>query len=467
MRHFFLLAAAVIAAPVCAQSPTSAQTLPDAIAAAYSANPVVAAARAQLRQVDETVPIVSAGMRPTVGASGTFSQDLSSTFGDIGQTWRAGVSINQSIWEGGRIRADLSAATARIEAARARLIATEYQVVVQTVTAYADVLRGREFVRLNENQVRVLEQQLRASRDRFEVGDLTRTDVAQSEARLAAARANLMQARADEQQAEQSYERLVGNAPGNLAPLPPAPPIPKDEAQAREMALATNPDLTAARLEEKAAKSDVLSIKRARLPSVGVEASGAYTRATGPFFGISGFNPRIGVSATLPLFTGGLVAAQVRQAQARQSETLEIITQSERLVSEAAVNSWIRLKTSEAVIEASNVQVGANALASEGVRRENEVGSRDILDVLNAEQELLNSRVRLVQAERDRYVATYQLLETIGTLEAVLDGVAVNRYDPAVNARRVAGKGFADFSYDPDPRADRARNTAPLVGPQP
>ncbi len=461
MRHLFLIAAAVIAAPV------SAQTLQDAIAAAYSANPQVAAARAQLRQLDETVPIVSAGTRPSIGVSGTFNQDLNENFGDFGQTWRAGVSINQAIWEGGRIRADLSAATARIEAARARLIAIEYQVIVQTVTAYADVLRTREFVRLNENQVKVLEQQLRASRDRFEVGDLTRTDVAQSEARLAAAQANFMQSRAQQVQAQQAYERLVGSPPTNLAPLPPPPPVPANEVEARDMALSTNPDLTAARLEEKAAKSDVLSAKRSRLPSVGVEAAGGYTKTTGIVFGFTGFNSRIGVSATVPLFTGGLVAAQVRQAQARQSETLEVITQSERLVAEAAANSWVQLKTSEAVIESSKVQVSANALASEGVRRENEVGSRDILDVLNAEQELLNARVTLVQAERDRYVAIYQLLETIGRLEPVLEGAAVNRYDPAVNARRVAGKGFADFGYDPDPRTDRARNTAPIVGPQP
>lgn len=460
MRYAFLIAAAVMAAPV------SAETLQDAIAAAYSANPQVAAARAQLRQLDENVPIIGAGTRPTINTQLSFNEDLSPSFGSIGETWRAGVSINQAIWEGGRIRADLSAATARIEAARARLIAAEYQVITATVTAYADVLRTREFVRLNENQVKVLEQQLRASRDRFEVGDLTRTDVAQSEARLAAAEANLMQSRAQQVQAAQAYERLVGRRPDNLAPLPPPPPVPANETEARDMALATNPDLTAARLDEKAADADVLSTKRDRLPSIGVEAAGAYTRATGPFFGISGFNPRIGVTATMPLLSGGLIAARVRQAQARQSETLELITQSERVVAESATNSWVQLKTSEAVIESSKVQVSANALASEGVRRENEVGSRDILDVLNAEQELLNARVQLVQAERDRYVAVYQLLETIGRLEPVLEGVGVRRFDAEANARRVRRKGFQEFGYDPDPRTDRARNVAPLVGPQ-
>jgi outer membrane protein len=460
MRYLFLIAAAVIAMPA------SAETLPDAIAAAYSANPQVAAARAQLRQLDEGVPIAWANKLPSVNTRLLFAQDLSPSFGNLGQTWQAGVSINQAIWQGGRLRSNVAIATARVEAARARLIAQEYRVIVQTVTAYADVLRTAESVRLNANQVKVLQQQLRASRDRFEVGDLTRTDVAQSEARLAAAEANLMVARGQEVQAQQAFERLVGRPPKDLAPLPAPPPQPANMDEAREMALSTNPDLTAARLDEKVAEGDVRLAKQQRAPSVGVEAQGAYTRATGPFFGISGFLPRLQVTATMPLYTGGLIAAQVRQAKARESETLELIDQTERVVAESASNSWIQLKTSEAVIQSAKTAVGANALASEGVRRENEVGSRDILDVLNAEQELLNARVTLVQAERDRYVAIYQLLETIGRLELVLEGVGVGRYDPTENFRKVKGDNWREFAYGPDPQEDRVKNQAPLVGPK-
>jgi outer membrane protein len=460
LRLALLMSAALSAAPV------SAETLQDAIAAAYSANPQVAAARAQLRQLDEGVPIAWSNKLPSIGARLLFAQDLSPSFGNLGQTWQAGVSINQAIWEGGRLRTNVAIATARVEAARARLIAIEYRVIVQTVTAYADVLRTAESVRLNENQVKVLQQQLRASRDRFEVGDLTRTDVAQSEARLAAAEANLMVARSQEVQAEQAYERLVGRPPKDLAPLPAPPPQPANMTEARDMALATNPDLTAARLDEKVAEGDVRLAKQQRAPAVGVEAQGAYTRATGPFFGISGFVPRLAVTATMPLYTGGLIAAQVRQAKARESETLELIDQTERVVAETASNSWIQLKTSEAVIQSAKTAVGANALASEGVRRENEVGSRDILDVLNAEQELLNARVTLVQAERDRYVAIYQLLETIGRLEPVLADVGVGRYDPNVNFREVKGDSWREFAYGPDPHEGRAQNRAPLVGPK-
>lgn len=458
MRHLLLIAAAVVAVPACAE------TLPDAIASAYAANPQVAAARAQLRQLDEGVPIAWANKLPSVGTRLLFAQDLSPSFGNLGQTWQAGVSINQAIWQGGRLRTNVSIATARVEASRARLIAAEYRVIVQTVTAYADVLRTTESVRLNENQVMVLAEALRASSDRFEVGDLTRTDVAQSEAQLAAAQANLESAKAQKVQAEQAFERLVGRAPVNLAPLPAPPPQPANMAEAREMALGTNPDLTAARLEEKVAEGDVRLAKQQRAPTVGVEAQGVFTRATGPFFGISGFVPRLAVTASMPLYTGGLIAAQVRQAKARESETLELIDQTERVVAETASNNYVLLKTSEAVIASAKVQVSANALANEGVRRENEVGSRDLIEVLRAEQLLLDARVQLVQAERDRYVAIYQLLETIGRLELVLADVGVGRYDPNENFQRVKNDSWREFSYGPDPHESRAENRAPVAG---
>lgn len=455
-------------------SPVAADTLPEAIAAAYATNPEIAAARAALRQVDEGVPLARSATLPSAGLDGSFSQNLSEQFGDLGRVWRGGVTIRQSIFEGGRIRANISAAEARILAQRARLRATEYRVLVDTVTAYADVLRTEAVVRLNENQVKVLEQQLRASRDRFEVGDLTRTDVAQSEARLAASRAQLTAARAQQVAAQQAYRRLVGRPPAQLTPLPPLPPLPTSEGEARDIALEQNPSLVAARFDERASLDEVRAAKAQRGPSVGVQASGAYTRFEGQAVGfgprgsLSGFEPQIGVSASLPLFTGGAIAAQVRQAQARQSQALELITLSERLVAEGAIDSFVQLRAAESVIESAKVQVSANELAAEGVRQENLVGSRDILDVLNAEQELLNARVSLVQAERDRYVAAFRLLETIGDIEPVLAGAPVGRYDAAANAARVRGRGFQEFGYDLDPRTDRTRNQAPgFVGPQP
>lgn len=463
MRHLPIagLAIALVAAPV----PVAAESLKDAIAQAYSANPEIAAARAQLRQVDEGVPIAQSGMRPTVDLSGTFNQDLGEDFQDLGQVFTGGATLRQPIWEGGRVRTSVTAAEARIEAARARLRYAEIAVIVNTVTAYTDVIRSQAIVRLNEGQVSLLDEQLRASRDRFEVGDLTRTDVAQSEARLAAARADLNLVRAQATIAGEAYRRLVGHAPGKLDPLPPLPPLPRTEAQAVQEAANYNPSLLAAKLDEKALAADVRNVRASRMPSVGVQASAAYTESRGNIGPGSGFNPSIGVSAGMPIFSGGLIAAQVRQAQARQSQALEQITQTERLVTESASSNWALLNAAEAVIESSKIQISANTLAAEGVRQENLVGSRDILDVLNAEQELLNARVALVQAERERYVASFRLLESIGSIDPLLDGVGVERYDAEANARRVR-QGFREFNEDPDPRTDRARNTAPLMGPQ-
>lgn len=452
-------------------APASAETLAEAVAAAYGSNPQAAAARARLRQVDEEVPIARSALRPNLGLNASATQYFDDDFRDDGRAWSGGIGVTQPLYEGGRVRAGVSAAEARIAAARARLVAIEQQVIVETVAAYADVLRVEALVRLNENQVRVLERELQASRDRFEVGDVTRTDVAQSEARLAAASAGLTEARGQLVVAQQAYRRMVGHGPVDLAPLPPLPDLPETAPRARDLAELRNPDLMAARFDEQAALEDVRLARRDRNPRIEAGASVNYTRLDNRLSTMSGFDPQVGVSASMPLLSGGLIAARVRQAQARQSEMLEIITQSERLVTEAVIGNFAMLEAAEALIRSAEVEVAANALAAEGVRLENQVGSRDVLDVLDAEQELLNSRVALVQAERDRYVVAYRLLQSMGMADIALENAPVGRYDADENSRRVAGK-WGEFSYDADPRADRARNLAPpaapatVIGPQ-
>lgn len=448
-------------------APAHAETLSDAVAAAYSNNPQIAAARAQVRQIDENFVQAAALTRPNLNVQGSFSQDLFENFTDAGRFWQARATLLQPVWQGGRIRAEKAAALARVEAARANLAAIEQQIIAQTVGAYADVLRTAEIVKLNENNVRVLEQQLRASRDRFEVGDVTLTDVAQSEARLAAAKANLDGAAGQAVVAVETYRQLTGLAPRALAPLPPLPAMPVSADEATERATSINPDLVAARLNEVAAGREANAIKRQRGPNLGVQFNAQYTRLEGGpvFLGFSGFNPSIGAQLTVPLFTGGRIASQARQAQARQSEQLELITLTERQVRAAATGNYAQFGAASAVIRSARVQVSANALAAEGVRQENQVGSRDILDVLNAEQELLNSRVQLVQAERDQYVLAYQLLTAMGQADVALAGAPVERYDPAANLARVRAKSWGEFAFDPDPAGDRDRNRAPLVGP--
>ncbi|WP_448586705.1 TolC family outer membrane protein [Thermaurantiacus sp.] len=457
MRQVSLVVLAALAAPAAAES------LREAVAAAYATNPELAAARATVRRIDETLPIARSGMRPEVGGSINFSQDLDDNLDDFGRRTVAGVRITQPVWAGGRVQAQLDAADAQVGAARARLRAVENQIIADTVAAYANVLAAREEVVLNRNQVRVLEEQLRASSDRFEVGDLTRTDVAQSQARLETARANLVAAEGNALTAEQAYIRLVGRPPGSLEPLPPLPPLPRNVEEARAIALETSPALAAARFDEVAAAENVKVIKRERGGQASVNSTFAYQAVRGgPFapFQIDGLIGAINVTASIPILSSGLIAARVRQAQAAQSEAVEGIEATARLVLENATNAWILLQTADSVIRSAKVAIDANALASEGVRQENLVGSRDILDVLNAEQELLNSRVALVRAERDRYIAAYRLLQVLGRAEAAVLGLTDRLYDPAQNFRRV-DRAWREFNSDPDPREDRSRTRPP------
>jgi outer membrane protein len=462
MRLLSLASPAALAIAVLA-SPAAATSLRDAIAAAYDTNPELAAARAAVRRVDETMPIARTRMRPTLGGSVNFSQDLDENLDDFGRVSVAGVRIDQPVWAGGRVRAEMDAADARIGAQRQILRSVENRVIADTVAAYANVLATREEVRLNENQVKLLSEQLRATSDRFEVGDLTRTDVAQSQARLDDARARLVAAEGNALVAEQSYIRLVGQPPGKLEPLPEIPPVPRNPEEAREVALVSAPLLLASRYDEKAAADLVKVIRRERWGQASVNATFGYQApAGGPFeqFRVDGLVGGINVAASIPIYTGGLISARTRQAEATQSEAVENIEVTTRQVIEGTTNAWIAIETAESVITSAKSAVGANRLAAEGVRQENLVGSRDILDVLNAEQELLNTEVVLVRAERDRYIAVYRLLQVIGRAEAAALGITDRLYDPTINFKRV-NHSWQEFGEDPNPREDRSVNRPP------
>ena len=451
------------------------ESLADALAEAYARNPELAAQRAQVRVIDEQVSAALAGGRPTVGARLNFDQAGLDAFRDNGRTYTAGGSVTWSLYQGGRVRTATTAAENRVLAARARLRATENQIVVAVVTAYADVLRFSELVALNENQVKVLERELQANSDRFEVGDLTLTDVAQSRARLANARATLIAAENQLAAARQAYIRAVGRAPDNLEPLPPLPPMPGTQGQAVDIAEANSPALLAARFEEAAARYDVKTTEKQRLPSVTSEFRASYLKFEG---GGGGANfVRQGqfvaqdaiLTATIPIWQGGRFGTQIREAQARRSQLMEQISVVARQTQEQVVNSYNQLRAARAVIEASKAAVEANSLAAEGVREENKVGSRTIIEVLNAEQELLNTRVNLATAMRDEQVAAYSLLAAAGGAEVLALGVQAEFYDPEANARRVRHKigDDGDESLEALPLPPRSSATRTMaIGPE-
>lgn len=454
----------------------AAETLQEALVDAYSNNPDLTSQRAAVRALDESVALVAAGGRPNISTTVGITQNFDSVGGgDDGRALVASGNLNVPLFSGGRVRNGVRAADERVGAGRQTLRAVENTILTGTVTAYLDVQRDAAVVDLNRNQVKVLQEQLRASRDRFEVGDLTRTDVAQSEARLANAQSNLSLAEAQLTASQENYRRVVGHGPGVLAPPPPLPPLPGTAEQAVDQAVADNPSLQAARRAERATGYDVRVARANRLPSVTATTGVRYTNALNSLSaGGVGVDPNgnpiiitqdnvdtsqtIGLNATVPLFQGGLVSAQVRQAQARQSQALEQIAVAERNAVASARNAYEGYVSSNAVIQSAQVAVNANALALEGTRQENMVGSRNILDVLNAEQELLNSRVTLVRAQRDAYVAGFTLLSAVGRADAEDLGLPVQRYDPEANYKRVRNS-WSDWSSDPAPQPV-ARSTA-------
>ncbi len=466
---------ALIAPALAAGTAVRADTLAAAIASAYDNNPDLASQRAIVRQFDEGVPQALAPGRPTV--SGTLSANQSAlSLVDSGRNYAAGAQINQSLYRGGRIGSAVSAAENRILAARARLRATENTVVLNVVTAYVDVLRYQRVVELNENQVKVFERQLQSSKDRFEVGDVTRTDVAQSQASLATGQSNLIVAQNQLDAARQAYLRVVGRFPEDLAPMPPLPNLPGSAGEAVDFARENNPGLLAARFDEAAARYDVKTLQKQRLPSVDAVGQVTYTQYQGggalTFVRPGGYFTQSGsITATVPIFQAGLVGSQVRQQQAKQSQLLETISSTSRATDESVTNSFNQLRAARAVIDSTKVAVDANALAAEGVRQENQVGTRTVIEVLTAEQTLLQTQVNLVQARRDEQVAAYSLLAAVGAAEAVALGEPVTEYDAVINARKVR-HSLNDTTHEtlpiqPLPPAERASRTLVIGPPQP
>lgn len=444
-------------------SQAHAETLQGALAKAYENNPTLTAARAGQRANDENVPIQKSFGLPDVGVSGNYDENLivpGNSFNSPARSVSAGAQLSVPIYQGGAVRNAVRAAKYRVEAGQANLRATEASVFSQTVGAYMDVIRDIAIVQLNQKNVSVLRTNLQATGDRFQIGDLTRTDVAQSEARLALAEGDLRTAEANLIASRESYIRLVGDAPVDLQQPPVLPGLPATAEEAVAIALNSNPDIEAANLEVNASKSDIGIAKATRAPKLSATLGGGYNNYLGSLnSGVIGVgvtqetsSAAAGVSVTLPIFTGGRRSAQVRQAQSRSSQAIENYVATERGVIAQTRGAYAAWQANERVIAATEQAVSANALSLEGVRAENSVGTRSILDILNAEQEYLNTQVQLVSARRNSYVAAFSVLAAMGKAEARdlgIEGGAL--YDPEVNYRRVKGQIW-DWADDPAPQ---------------
>jgi outer membrane protein len=466
-------------APVPAQDQGRPQDLREALIRTYRTNPTLMAERQSLRQVDENVDIARAGGRPQASATAGFNQDLltHNIPGRNGRDFNVGASVSLPLYSGGRVRNGVRAANTRVEAGRADLRATEGDVFTEAVAAYMDVIRDRSIVQLNQNQVRVLQTNLQATRDRFEVGDLTRTDVAQSDARLALARSSLALAEGRLESSEENYRRVIGERPEDLQPPPTLPPLPGTPDQATQIALGNNADLASIAAQARAAGYDVRVARGERLPTISAVSSTRYVNALGTAESSSGAPPGslpnsttsagVGLSFSIPIYQGGAAGARVRRARAFEGELLERAVATERLVISNAGAAFATYRAALEAIASNEIAVAANQLALEGTRAEQTVGTRNVLDVLNAEQELLNSQVLLVTARRDAYVAGFQLLNVMGAAEAEdlnLDGIGP-LYDPQVNYNRYSGS-WSDWDDGPS-IAPVSTRTAPAGSDSP
>ncbi len=453
--------AALVAGIAMSSIPAGADDLREALIMAYNTNPALQGARAQQRGVDEGVPIARSSALPSVSGTATYNEFLkksANSFTSPDRVFSADATLSVPIYSGGAVKNSLRAAKTRVEAGQADLRGAESGVFSQVVAAYMDVLLNQAVVGLNRSNIERLDINLRATKDRFEIGDLTRTDVAQSQSRLALARSDARTSEANLIASRERYIQIVGKAPVDLQSPPPLTNLPATTDEAVSFALDHNPDLIAARQRSKAAGFDSNAAGAGRMPRVSIFTSGDYTDYLGTLgSGSSAFTQsettaQAGIRATIPLFQGGLPAAQQRQAQAREGATLEAEIGAEREVIASVRSAYASWQASSDVIASSQIAVDAATLSLEGVRAENTVGNRTILNILDAEQELLGAQVQLVTARRNAYVAGFNLLAAMGKAEAQdlgLDGGVL--YDPNTNYNRVKNAVW-DWSRDVDPK---------------
>ncbi|MEM6495060.1 MAG: TolC family outer membrane protein [Pseudomonadota bacterium] len=469
------LGAATLALAV--TSPVRADTLREALAAAYNNNPTLQAARANQRATDEDVAINKAGALPTADTTTQLTEIVRANATNFFQpervlTFRGNLGV--PIYNGGAVKNGIKAAKERVAAGQADLRGTESQVFSQTVGAYLDVLRFEALANLAANQVDVLTVNLEATSDRFEIGDLTRTDVAQSQSRLAIAQGDFETAKANLVSAREIYIQLVGQAPVDLAAPPPLPGLPGSVDDAVVIALKNNPNLIAAKERAEAAGFDSEVAGAGRLPRLSAFGGYDYTNTLGtvPDIPLDPNDPdsptipsdqtatgiQAGLTLSIPIFQGGRIAAQQRQAFARETVALEQVNETERSIIQQTRAAYVSWRAALAVIDSSRIAVESAEVSLEGVRAENSIGNRTILDVLNAEQELVQAKAQLVTARRDAYVAGFTLLAAMGRAEARdlnLDTGGL-LYDPVVNYKRVKGKIW-DWDRDPEPAPKSTR----------
>ncbi|SEQ35307.1 TolC family outer membrane protein [Thalassovita taeanensis] len=429
-----------MSAPVMA----SAETLADAMADAYTNSGLLHQYRAVLRAADEDVAVAVSSMRPVLN----WAADVTRSFGraytastilgpvDSSSTSTSlGLAAELVIYDGGDTKLRVEAAKESVLATRQALVGVEQDILLQAVDAYTSVRTQIETVALRENNVRVIGEELRAARDRFEVGEVTRTDVAQAEARLAAARSALAQAQGNLTAAREYFNAAVGRKAGRLSAPPTAPATARTVDAAKALALRAHPDLLKAQHEAAAADLAVAIAAASIQPRVTLNGTyGIQETFDSRNFSKGG---TVGIEVSGPIYAGGKIPALYRQAMANREAARANLHVVGITLAQNVGTSYAQLQVARAAREASNQQVSASRVAFRGVREEATLGARTTLDVLNAEQELLDAQANLITATASEYLASYSLLSAMGLLTAEHLNLKVQRYDAAAYFNQV------------------------------
>ena len=431
--------------------PSWADTLEGALVQAYQNNPSLNSQRASVRATDEGVPQALSGYRPRVSINGSIgtqywdttnrtSTSNPKTYIQQSGTMTPnsyGITATQTLYNGFQTANRTRGAESQVQAARETLRVTEQTVLLSAVTAYMNLLRDSAILDLQRRNVEVLQEQLRQTRDRFNVGEVTRTDVAQSESRLAAGRSQVLSAEANYKASVATYRQVIGVEPGKLSPGAPVDRFsPRDVPQSIGVATATHPAVTSAQYNVDAALLQVKVAEGALYPTLSLQGNVLQSNEIG-LLQLKSFNAAVLGQLSVPIYQGGAEYSLIRQAKETLGQRRLDLDTARDQVRQTVVQSWGQLDAAKANIEATQANVQASEIALNGVREEARVGQRTTLDVLNAQQELVNARVSLVTAQRDRVVASYTLLAAVGRLSPQILGLHVPTYDSNVHYQQV------------------------------
>jgi len=433
--------------------PAHADTLDGALVLAYQNNPTLNAQRASVRATDEGVPQALSGYRPRVTFNGTVGSqytDSTTRSATLGATYTQlsgnmtpsslGVTATQTLYNGFQTANRTRQAESQVQAARETLRVTEQGVLLSAVTAYMNLLRDTAILDLQRRNVEVLQEQLRQTRDRFNVGEVTRTDVAQSESRLAAGRSQVLSAEAIYKASVATYRQVIGVEPGKLAAGSPVDRFsPRDLTSSIGVATATHPQVTTAEYNLDAALQQVKVAEGALYPTLSVQGNvqQAYESS---LLQLRTFNASVVGQLTVPIYQGGAEYSLIRQAKETMGQRRLDLDTARDQVRQNVVQSWGQLDAAKANIEATQAQVQASEIALNGVREEARVGQRTTLDVLNAQATVITAKINQANSEHDVVVASYAILSAVGRLSVDRLGLAVTTYKPEEHYNAVKDK---------------------------